>query len=67
MRRIEKVETAIEPRSSTHFVEAMAIPHKTAPYPNLRKVVELPPPKESTSQVETRGRRGRRGEPSKAD
>jgi uncharacterized 2Fe-2S/4Fe-4S cluster protein (DUF4445 family) len=64
VRRIEKVETAIEPRFQQHFVEAMAIPHKTAPYPNLRKVVELPPPKESTSQTETRGRRGRRGEPS---
>jgi uncharacterized 2Fe-2S/4Fe-4S cluster protein (DUF4445 family) len=60
VRRIEKVETAIEPRFQQHFVEAMAIPHKTAAYPNLRKVVELPPPKESTAQTETRGRRGRR-------
>jgi uncharacterized 2Fe-2S/4Fe-4S cluster protein (DUF4445 family) len=67
VRRIEKVETAIEPRFQHHFVEAMAIPHKTAPYPNLRKVVDLPPPKESTSQTETRGRRGRRGEPSKTE
>jgi uncharacterized 2Fe-2S/4Fe-4S cluster protein (DUF4445 family) len=66
VRRIEKVETAIEPRFQHHFVEAMAIPHKTAPYPNLRKVVELPPPKESTSQTETRGRRGRRPEPPKS-
>jgi uncharacterized 2Fe-2S/4Fe-4S cluster protein (DUF4445 family) len=66
VRRIEKVETAIEPRFQQHFVEAMAIPHKTAPYPNLRKVVELPPPKESTSQTETRGRRPRRGEPTKS-
>ena len=32
VRRIEKVETAIEPRFQQHFVEAMAIPHKTAPY-----------------------------------
>ena len=60
VRRIEKVETAIEPRFQHHFVEAMAIPHKTAAYANLRKVVELPPPKESTSQSETRGRRPRR-------
>jgi len=44
----------------------MAIPHKSAPYSNLRKVVELPPPKESTSQTETRGRRTRRVDPSKA-
>jgi uncharacterized 2Fe-2S/4Fe-4S cluster protein (DUF4445 family) len=60
VRRIEKVETAIEPRFQHHFVEAMAIPHKSAPYPNLRKVVELPAPKESASQTETRGRRPRR-------
>ena len=67
VRRIEKVETAIEPRFQHHFVEAMAIPHKTAPYPNLRKVVELPAPKESTSQTETRGRRPRRADPLKTD
>jgi uncharacterized 2Fe-2S/4Fe-4S cluster protein (DUF4445 family) len=65
VRRIEKVETAIEPRFQQLFVEAMAIPHKTATYTNLRKVVELPAPKESTSQSETRGRRPRRGEPPK--
>ncbi len=67
VRRIEKVETAIEPRFQHHFVEAMAIPHKTAPYPNLRRVVDLPPPKESTMQTETRGRRSRRVDPLKAD
>ncbi|MGA2343013.1 MAG: ASKHA domain-containing protein [Steroidobacteraceae bacterium] len=67
VRRIEKVETAIEPRFQHHFVEAMAIPHKSAPYTNLRKVVELPAPKESTSQSETRGRRPRRTEPAKSD
>jgi uncharacterized 2Fe-2S/4Fe-4S cluster protein (DUF4445 family) len=61
VRRIEKIETAIEPRFQHHFVEAMAIPHKVAPYTHLRKVVELPAPKESTSQTETRGRRPRRG------
>ena len=62
VRRIEKVETAIEPRFQHHFVEAMAIPHKTAPYAHLRRVVDLPEPKESTSQTETRGRRPRRTE-----
>jgi uncharacterized 2Fe-2S/4Fe-4S cluster protein (DUF4445 family) len=65
VRRIEKVETAIEPRFQQHFVEAMAIPHKTAPYLNLRKLVALPEPKESTSQSETRGRRPRRSDPTK--
>ena len=29
VRRIEKIETAVEPQFQQHFVEAMAIPHKT--------------------------------------
>ncbi len=65
VRRIEKMETAIEPRFQQHFVEAMAIPHKTAAYTQLRKAVELPAPKESTSQSETRGRRPQRPVPPK--
>ncbi len=67
VRRIEKMETAIEPRFQQHFVEAMAIPHKTAPYTNLRRVVDLPAPKESSAQGQTRGRRPRRPEPAKAE
>jgi uncharacterized 2Fe-2S/4Fe-4S cluster protein (DUF4445 family) len=47
VRRVEKVETAVEPRFQAHFVEAMAIPHKTAPYPNLAAAVTLPAPKPS--------------------
>jgi uncharacterized 2Fe-2S/4Fe-4S cluster protein (DUF4445 family) len=43
VRRVEKIETAVEPRFQEHFVEAMAIPHRTAPNPNLARVVELPP------------------------
>ena len=31
VKRIEKVETAIEPRFQEQFVAAMAIPHKSAP------------------------------------
>ncbi|MGH6897160.1 MAG: ASKHA domain-containing protein, partial [Geminicoccaceae bacterium] len=42
VRRIEKIETAVEPRFQEHFVGAMAIPHKSAPYPNLARVVDLP-------------------------
>ena len=42
VRRIEKIETAVAPRFQEFFVEAMAIPHLTAPYPELRKVVTLP-------------------------
>jgi uncharacterized 2Fe-2S/4Fe-4S cluster protein (DUF4445 family) len=42
VRTVEKVETAVEPRFQEHFVEAMALPHKTAPFPNLRAAVTLP-------------------------
>jgi len=42
VRGVTKLETAIEPRFQEHFVEALAIPHRTAPYPNLARVVELP-------------------------
>jgi uncharacterized 2Fe-2S/4Fe-4S cluster protein (DUF4445 family) len=44
VRRIEKIETAIEPRFQEFFVEAMAIPHLTAPFPRLREAVTLPQP-----------------------
>jgi len=43
VRRVEKVETAVEPRFQEHFVAAMAIPHATDPYPRLGSAVELPP------------------------
>jgi uncharacterized 2Fe-2S/4Fe-4S cluster protein (DUF4445 family) len=59
VRRIEKIETAIEPRFQAHFVESMAIPHKTAEYPNLRQAVDLPEPKPAT-QTDGRERRNRR-------
>ncbi len=45
VRRIEKIETAVEPRFQEHFVDAMAIPHKSAPYANLARVIELPAPR----------------------
>ncbi len=40
--QVEKVETAVEPAFQQHFIDAMAFPHKTAKYPNLEKVVNLP-------------------------
>ena len=40
--RVEKIETATEPRFQEHFVAALGIPHKTAPYPKLAMVVDLP-------------------------
>jgi uncharacterized 2Fe-2S/4Fe-4S cluster protein (DUF4445 family) len=46
VRRIEKIETAVEPKFQHHFVEAMAMPHKSAEFVNLKKVVTLPPLKD---------------------
>ncbi len=64
VREIEKIETAVEPKFQDHFVEAMAIPHKTASYSNLTKEVTLPPIKEVSSpdneDGEGGGRRKRR-------
>lgn len=42
VKTVEKIETAIEPRFQEHFVDAMAIPHRTAATPNLAAMVQLP-------------------------
>ena len=42
VRRVENIETAVEPRFQQHFVEAMAFPHKTAAFPHLSAAVTLP-------------------------
>ncbi len=42
VRRIEKVETAVEPRFQEHFVNATALPNATDPFPTLRTIVDLP-------------------------
>jgi len=60
VRRIEKIETAVEPKFQEHFIDAMAIPHKTASYPNLTQEVTLPEPKFAKSDDEAGGGRGRR-------
>jgi uncharacterized 2Fe-2S/4Fe-4S cluster protein (DUF4445 family) len=65
VKQVEKVETAVEPRFQQHFVEAMAIPHKTAPYPNLRRAVALPEPKTPALAAGAEG--GRRRRRSKSD
>jgi uncharacterized 2Fe-2S/4Fe-4S cluster protein (DUF4445 family) len=61
VKKIEKVETAVEAKFQDHFVEAMAIPHKTASSPNLSKVVVLPAPVELPVMEADNGRRGRKG------
>jgi uncharacterized 2Fe-2S/4Fe-4S cluster protein (DUF4445 family) len=59
VRRITKVETAIEPRFQEHFVAANAIPHATAPFPELAKIVTLPAPSFNAAGSDP-GRRRRR-------
>ncbi|HJV88147.1 MAG TPA: ASKHA domain-containing protein [Noviherbaspirillum sp.] len=64
VRRVDKIETAVEPCFQQYFIEAMAIPHKHHSYPKLRSVVTLPEPRVSESAVSTgRSRRGRRDRP----
>lgn len=41
VRRIDKIETALEPAFQGHFVAAMAIPHKSDPYPKLEAALGL--------------------------
>jgi uncharacterized 2Fe-2S/4Fe-4S cluster protein (DUF4445 family) len=57
VRRIEKIETAIEPNFQQHFVAAMAIPNKLAAFPNLANAVELPTPRQASGEAAKRRRR----------
>ena len=57
VRRVEKIETAIEPKFQAHFVGAMGIPHSTEPYPHLRQVVQLPATKAAAPRARARPRR----------
>jgi uncharacterized 2Fe-2S/4Fe-4S cluster protein (DUF4445 family) len=58
VRQVTKVETAVEPRFQDHFVDAMAIPHRTATQPHLARVVALPGPAgPDPGLVESRARR----------
>ncbi len=59
VRSVEKIETAVEPKFQAHFVEAMAIPHKTARFPILAKTVKLPAVESVQDDKQTR-RRGAR-------
>ena len=60
VRNIEKVETAVEPSFQNYFVEAMAIPHKSAKFHNLSKVVDLPKAIAPSGKPSSQGRRKRR-------
>ena len=57
VRRIEKIETAVEPKFQEYFVDAMAIPNKRDAFPRLFSVVDRPAAAPDTAGT---GRRRRR-------
>lgn len=65
VRRIEKIETALEARFQEHFVYAMALPNKVEPFPELAKVVDLPAAEPGSADAPNDGtpRRRRRRRP----
>jgi uncharacterized 2Fe-2S/4Fe-4S cluster protein (DUF4445 family) len=66
--RIEKVETALEPAFQGHFVDAMAVPHRTAEYPRLSTRLTLPErPAPQAAGGERAGRRRRRNDAARKD
>jgi uncharacterized 2Fe-2S/4Fe-4S cluster protein (DUF4445 family) len=56
VKKINKIETALEKAFQDHFVNAMGIPHTTDDYSMLKQVVEFPV--EDISQNTRRRRRG---------
>ncbi len=60
VRDVEKIETALAPRFQDHFVGAMAVPHKSAPYPRLRTIARLPDTPPSPPPGSGEGGTGRR-------
>ena len=57
VRRVEKIETAVEAKFQEHFILAMAIPHKTHEFTELSKTVTLPKPKSEPQNTRRRGSR----------
>ena len=60
IRQIEKVETAVEPKFQEYFVNAMAIPHKTDPFPNISATLTMPVHKQQGPAQEAGGTDKRR-------
>jgi uncharacterized 2Fe-2S/4Fe-4S cluster protein (DUF4445 family) len=60
VRRIEKIETALEPKFQEHFVYAMALPNKVDAFPHLASIVTLPERKALAEAPGEGGRRRRR-------
>lgn len=60
VKRIHKVETAIEPRFQEHFVNANALPHAVDAFPELGKIVTLPNVSFNTGGTDAAGGRRKR-------
>lgn len=61
VRRIEKIETALETRFQEHFVHAMALPNGIDPFPHLAAAVALPARNKASAEGRRRGGRRRGG------
>ena len=59
VRRVEKIETAVEPSFQQHFVDAMAIPHATADYKHLSQRIDLTGIPSADTEKTRKGRRSR--------
>ncbi len=60
VRKIEKIETALEPDFQQLFVNAMAMPNKVDPFPKLAEQVKLPAREILETSTGERSRRRRR-------
>ncbi len=63
VRRVEKIETALEPRFQELFVNAMGFPHTSEPTPHLATETELPTAQAKVEATGGRQRTGRRRRP----
>ncbi|HXV29327.1 MAG TPA: ASKHA domain-containing protein, partial [Sinorhizobium sp.] len=60
VKKIEKIETALESKFQEHFVNAMAMPNKIDAFPRLAEAVALPERKALAEEGEAAGGRRRR-------
>ena len=57
VKKIEKIETAIEPLFQEYFVGAMSVPHNTDPFNELSKIIKLPEKKKAKTNRKRRRNR----------
>ena len=60
VRKVEKIETAVEPKFQEYFVDAMAFPNKTDQFPKLFSVVSRPAAKTAEGNSDRPRRRRKR-------